>query len=375
MLVGIDKTIRRMVSYTLSDFHNISTKGFRVVLPNSTVALINSLSAHVGAPNYIKTPVFNKKDMTQVDPDKKRRRDRNMRRGGGGDAGTWNTDKYKNGLDGGNQHLCDNAMDFEGETHNNIVFKSPSTMKKELSLIDTYIQKMRVLLNKVTLNGDIDLITPLTSTIDEMLETDITAEEVDKVAEKLTNIMMTNGFYSNDYVRIYAIIYKKYGFIRDLFAVQHTKYINSYNDILDINPDEDYDTFCIVNKQNDERRAKTLFYTKLYTKYNIVSTEQMMTLIQHLIHTLYIHIDSIEHMCQNDELIENICTLIIKTNTDLMKQCITTQIADQDENITIGEFINKIYKSKPKQHGGISTKSLFKFMETIETNQKSKIVT
>ena len=357
-----------MVSYTLSDFQDISTKGFRVILPNNTVNLINSLSAHVGSPNYIKTPVFSKKDITQ-DPDKKRKRDRTGRKGAG-DSGSWNNDKYKSTTDG-TRSTGHSPNNLHADTNSNIVFKAPSIAKKELSIVDTYIQKARLLLNKVTLNSDIDLITPLTTTIDEMLETDITAEEVCTVAEKLTYIMMVNGFYSTDYARIYTILLKKYGFIRDVFNLQDTKYINSYNEILDINPDEDYDAFCIINKQNDERRAKTLFYTKLYTNHNIVTTEQMMNLLQKMAHNLYIHINAPDHISQNDELIENICTLLNTKNTNLMKLSETTQITNQDENITIGDFINKLYKSKPKQHAGISTKSLFKLMETIESNQKS----
>ena len=92
-------------------------------------------------------------------------------------------------------------------TESNIVFKTPTMMKKELSLVETYVKKIRTILNKVATNSDIDLITPLTDTIDEMLETDITGE-VNELSENVTRIMSTNSFYSDDYSRIYSLLLK-----------------------------------------------------------------------------------------------------------------------------------------------------------------------
>jgi hypothetical protein len=48
--------------YTLNDFNNIINTGFNYNLPDATLKLISSLASEVGAPNYVKTPTFQKKD-------------------------------------------------------------------------------------------------------------------------------------------------------------------------------------------------------------------------------------------------------------------------------------------------------------------------
>ena len=53
----------------------------------------------------------------------------------------------------------------------------------------------------------------------------------------------------------------------DVFMSQGVKYLHSYNDVKDVNPDENYDLFCEINKSNDFRRSITLFFTKLYFKH------------------------------------------------------------------------------------------------------------
>ena len=50
--------------YSHQDFQNIIFDGFNFSLPEETIVLINELASKVGAPTYIKTPVFKKKEVT-----------------------------------------------------------------------------------------------------------------------------------------------------------------------------------------------------------------------------------------------------------------------------------------------------------------------
>ena len=343
-----------MQYYTLSDFHSISTKGFNVILPDTTVDLINNLSSLVGSPNYIKTPVFSKKEIS-YDNERRKRKDKHTKRG---NDTSW-TDKNKNN--------SNNSSNLD-TTNSNIVFKSPSTTKKELTPVETYVKKIRTILNKVATNSDIDLLTPFTNILDEMLETDITCEEVTEVSEHITRIMLTNSFYSKDYSRIYSLLLKRYDFIKDSFENQYNMYLKSYQNVQDINPDEDYDLFCSINKGNDERRSITLFYTKMYYIHNMIDTEKILCLLGETVEMLYKNIDNSDTTYLNDELIENICIFIQKNNSNLFQLCKQTHIKNQD--ITIESFILKLSKSKPKQYKGLSTKSLFKIVETVEHLKK-----
>ena len=48
--------------YSHQDFQKIIFDGFHFSLPEETIALINELASKVGAPTYVKTPVFKKKE-------------------------------------------------------------------------------------------------------------------------------------------------------------------------------------------------------------------------------------------------------------------------------------------------------------------------
>ena len=83
---------------------------------------------------------------------------------------------------------------------------------------------------------------------------------------------------------------------------------------------------------------------------------------------LYKNIDNSDTTYLNDELIENICIFIQTNNSNLFQIC--KQICIKNQDITIVSFILKLSKSKPKQYKGLSTKSLFKIVETVEHLKK-----
>ena len=227
------------MTYTISDFHTISKNGFNVVLPDITIDLINNLSQHVGSPNYIKTPVFNKRDSSGGDTERKRRR------------------KFK----AQDNSWGDNSK-IDTNSKSNIVFKAP-TPKKALTVVENITQSIRSILNKIGSSNTDGMYESLVTIIDEMLDSgdDITGEDVLNVSENITGVMSSNSFYSDVYTEIYSKLMDKYSFIQETLNTKLESYVSSYNHIIDVNPDENYDLFCSKNKENDHRRANTLFYT------------------------------------------------------------------------------------------------------------------
>ena len=48
--------------YTLNDFNNIIFNGFNYELPAETIRVISELALEVGSPDYVKTPIFQKRE-------------------------------------------------------------------------------------------------------------------------------------------------------------------------------------------------------------------------------------------------------------------------------------------------------------------------
>lgn len=331
------------MTYTISDFQSISSNGFNVVLPDSTIELINSLSKHVGSPSYIKTPVFNKRENTGGDTERKRRRKFKTQEAGWGDN-----------------------LKVDTNTKSNIVFKAPS-IKKSLTIVESITQSVRSILNKIGSSNTDGMLSSLVEIIDDMIESgdDITGEDVHNISENITNVMSSNSFYSDVYTQIYVSLLEKYDFIQETLQIKLNEYITSYNSVVDVNPDENYDLFCSKNKENDIRRANTLFYTNL-TKYDKIELDVLVDFITKLCEKIIKNIQTSESASLIDEIIENICIILIN-NKDICKQLDTKiSCSDETDNGTIQEYLTMLSKTKPKTLAGLSTKSLFRIMETME---------
>ena len=47
----------------------------------------------------------------------------------------------------------------------------------------------------------------------------------------------------------------------------------------------------LINKHNDERRSKSLFYANLYTKHQVVTSERLIDIISTITSRLYNNLD------------------------------------------------------------------------------------
>ena len=55
-------TAAKLNRYTLGDFTNLIFNGFNYELPDETIQMISHLALEVGSPDYVKTPVFQKRE-------------------------------------------------------------------------------------------------------------------------------------------------------------------------------------------------------------------------------------------------------------------------------------------------------------------------
>lgn len=326
-----------MVYYMLSDFRDISIKGFNVILPDTTIALINELSKQVGSPNYIKTPVFTKKEVS-VDTEKKRRRARH---------------RYTENSEGWN---CKQSSD---NNNNNIVFKPVGISKKEG--IDKYIQEIRSLINKLGGGKSNESITnDLYTLIDTLLDTDVTGEDVMKLVINVINILSANIFYSDIYSSLYCCLTDKYECFSEGLSQQYSNYITTYSNIQIADPNTDYDLFCEVNKKNDLRKSHTSFYINLLGR-NKIKKEDVLNNISEIMELLCNNINT-DNCHIVDEVIENLFIMLsIKNN--LFECCKDIQL---ENDVSVYDYIISLSNTKSNQYSGLGTKSLFKIKDLVD---------
>jgi len=326
--------------YTLEQIEDIVFKGFDYQIPDDVIEKISNLSMQVGSPDYIKTPIFKKRENPmKVEPSAPAPiRDNN------------NNKKRK-----GNKYM-EVLNDDEWDT-----LRSFQTTKIQAKTgIDAEIDSIRALINKITDKNYIDLRNKILEIIEKLV-----AENSDSnlgiIGSNIFDMASSNRYYSKVYAELYADLSNKFDFIKNEYEINFKKFVDLFNNIEYVDSNEDYVRYCEINRINENRKSLASFYINLMNS-GVISKEEIMQITRNLLSKIYEFISIENKKNEVDELTETIAILYQKKLYD----------DDEGENYelindyTINEIIEIIAKSKVKDHKSLTTKSLFKFMDLIE---------
>ena len=316
----------QIMKYTLQDFMNITFNSFDFSLPDETMELINKLSCQVGSPTYIKTPLFQKRDVKDI----------NM----------LNFKKKKNN----NGKNVDDDWD---------TLRSFQTTKLEQKVgIDVQIDLIRSYLNKMTDRNFVEIKNKITELLDKLIEDGIEHEDITKIGENIFEIASNNRFYSKLYADLYSELIQKYEIMKILFENSLNAYMELFVTIEYVEASEDYDKFCKINKINESKKAISNFFVNLMMN-SIISKEIINNLIVSLFKQIYIFIYQDNKKNEVDDLVENVSILFRKEVVEIFN----SEVVD---GLTVLNLIDKLAKSKSKNFPSLSNKSIFKFIDLVE---------
>jgi hypothetical protein len=321
----------KILKYPIQEFNAITFNGFNLSLPEATINIISELSLQVGSPGYVKTPVFQKrenplKQTTQPVIDKRRK--------------------------GKNVEINDE----DWSTIRN--FQTTKFATKEG--ISVQIDIIRSHLNKMSDKNYIDSRNKIVDEIDKILAEHSETSDLNQVSLIIFEIASTNRFFSKIYADLYSDLFLKYEFMRSVFQNSFDTFLQLFNTIEYVVPEENYDKFCKINKDNEKRKSLSVFFVNLMIN-GIIDKIKIVYLLKTLL--LQLSEFSIIPNKKNevDELIENVALLYKKE----LFEC-----DSEDENLlidglTITGFITKLAKSKVQKDMSLSNKTIFKCMDLI----------
>jgi len=327
------KTMR----YTLEDINKILFDGFDFSLPEETLENISQLSLQVGSPDYVRTPVFKKRE----NPMK--------------------TEPVSKELGGFKKGKRGKATEIINDDEWDVVRTFQATKIEEKVGIDFQIDTIRVYLNKMSDKNYIDMRNKIIENIDKLIEENITSEDMLRVSSTIFDIASTNRFYSKIYADLYSDLSTKYNMMKEIFEKNFEKFTDLFNNIEYVDPKVNYDRFCEINKTNEKRKAFALFYLNLMFN-GIIPKSQIMEITRNLLSQVYSFISIDDKKNEVDELTE---TIAILYKRDLYDDDEGDEY-EQIEGYTINEIVEKIANSKVKDYKSLTNKSLFKFMDLID---------
>ena len=310
--------------YHLSEFNGIIYEGFSYELSQDVLNMIQCLADKVGAPEYVKTPQFSRRERPNYS-NKKRNR---------------------------NQEIADE--DWEAIR----VFQTTQIKKKEG--LEASLDSIRKHLNKITDKTYDSLSNKIFEELSIILAANEPTKEIllelNKIGESIFNIASSNLFYSELYARLYSDLMKKHDFMKSLFEENFIKFADVFKTIEYCNPDTDYDKFCEINKTNEKRRALSAFYINLM-KLDVVSNNSIIEIIQNLQSYMMKLINVENNKPIVDELSEVLYILVTK-GVNTLKQ--------QEEWDNILDNIKLVSSMKVSDRPSLTNKSIFKHMDILD---------
>ena len=327
----------KIMKYTLNNIQDIVFEGFDFVLPEETLKIISELALQVGSPDYVKTPVFQKRENPmKVEPSKE------------------NVIGFKKG---GRRNKAIEIVNYED--WDSIRTFQTTKMEEKVGL-DLQIDSIRVLLNKMTDKNYLDNRNKICDIIDKLVEENITSLDMTRLSSTIFEIASNNRFYSKIYADLYSDLTTKYDMMKTTFEENLASFTDLFNKIEYVDPKVNYDKFCEINKTNEKRKSLAAFYLNLMFN-KIISNTIIISITRNLLYQMYMFIQEEDRKNEVDELSETIGILY-------KKELYQDEGHDYTliEGYTIPEVIEKIAKSKVKDYKSLTNKSLFKFMDLID---------
>ena len=347
-------TTRPIITFTRNDYERIKKEGFSYTLPDETLKTIKTISANVGAPEYIKTPHFDKRQQMH---------------------------KPNHNHNHGHiqQHRIPPREISATEWDALRSFKATTFEKKKG--VELSIDKIRKHLNKLTdktyekitvqIIAEIELILAVKNEIANVSadEADAQAQEVvsaaneankemllelNRIGDALFEIASGNSFYSKMYATLYNELMVKYDFMQTILATKLATDISVLSDFAYCDPNKDYDQFCRNNKSNEKRRALSLFYVNLMLL-KIIPAEKIVEMIAGLQTDILAYIKKENSVNIVEEISELLFILI--TNSSARLKLMKPEWEQIVENISL------VSAMKAKSEPSISNKTIFKHMD------------
>jgi hypothetical protein len=335
-----------LIKFTPTDFERIKNNGFICPISPETIAIIQALADQVGAPEYIKTPQFEKHEIyDKKDQGRPGDRDRNKR---------------------GIKKTYEFADDAWESVRN---FKATLIVKKEG--MAAVIDQIRKHLNKMTAKTydtlRDNIIKEIAGITEGILENQHTLDcvedqdfitEINKIGEALFTIASGNSFYSTMYARLYKELMAQFAFMKTIFETNFQKFNTLFQDFTYCDPNKDYDQFCQNNKVNEKRRALSLFYVNLM-KEKLIEPKEIDKILGQLQTNLLKAISEPEQKNIVDEMGEVIYIIIVNGHEKLKEW-------DEDKWDVIEEFVKTVAGYKANSSPSITNKTIFKFMDILD---------
>ena len=259
-----------------------------------------------------------------------------------------------------NRRLRRVRSDYRGDKNDTWEKAKPAvefkkTIMKEKTGREKIMSKIKISLNKLNIqnyNKEKEVIFECLKELEESEE-----KYIEDILEIFVNSSQVNPFYSKFYVNMLCDIMNINSELNEIFINSDlvNKYKVSLNEIVYVDSNDDFNNHCLMNKENDKRKGLCIFLIEC-VKQEVYDEEVLFEIFNYMIDLLNKNENSKEQVNINEEVVENIFTLLKEGDEVIKKQTYYN-------NIKSG--IKDCKEKKNKE--GISKRVIFKLMDICDT--------
>ena len=331
--------------YKLADFETIKWNGFECELPEDAIKLVSRIADQVGAPSYVKTPIFPKREKEKVHADEL--------------SSSLSSSSLQRKPRGGASEIT--SDDWE------IIRRFQATELHKREGIDAHLDSIRSDLNKITDKTFDEVFAALCNRIDE-LKDEPDASHLQTVGAAIFNTASSNHFFSAVYARLFRQLLHKYDSVfKDVFQSNFEQFMTLFNTIEHADAKKDYARFCEINKTNDKRRAMSMFIVNLMHQ-GVITTFKIVDIVQQLQSLIQEHLRQADRTNEVEELTENLFIILKDAH-----QFLSIGHVDEWSTIMHEVVFNSQLKPKNAKYPSITNKTIFKHMDILDEIEKNKV--
>lgn len=188
-------------------------------------------------------------------------------------------------------------------------------------------------------------------------------DDLHKIAVSIFDTASTNKFYSELYATLYKELSANYPIFMEIIDGFIQTYLENISLIRFVDSSVNYDKFCSNNKENDKRKAMTVFIVNLMKK-ELYPKLSVLDIIINLQNSILAYVDLPDKVNEVEEITENIFLFI----TNIEKECL-----DVERWPMVVENIKTCSQYKVKDHVSISSRVIFKYKDICDLWKKNGI--
>ena len=186
---------------------------------------------------------------------------------------------------------------------------------------------------------------------------------IKKIATAIFDIASTNKFFAEIYAKLYKSLIELYPVFNEVLHTFVENFVNSLQEIKYVDQNEDYDLFCVYNKQNDKRKASAVFLIHMM-KIDALSVSTIGEILSNLVAKIEENMEIANHLNEVEEMTE-VLFLFLQEGYAFIS---TTSASSSFSHVF--DKIRKFATYKIKEKASLSSRVIFKYMDLVTIMSK-----